>query len=80
MSDQIVGDKQVALLRAVQVDGEYGDIITKTYQNPLYIPVGVKNFETVEVDLSDGSGRRVPFEYGRSICTLHLRPNHSIYP
>jgi hypothetical protein len=79
VSDQIVGDKKVPLLRAVQIKGNYGDTITKTYQNPLYIPIGTKQFETLEVHITDESGRRVPFEYGRSICTLHLRPNHSIY-
>lgn len=79
VSDQIVGDKQVPLLRAVPVEGKYGDTITKTYPNPIYRPIGTKNFETVEIDISDDSGRRVPFEYGRCICTLHLRPNRSIY-
>ena len=79
VNDQIVGDKKVPLLRAVQIEGKYGDTIRKTYQNPLYTPVGMKQFETLEVYLTDESGRRVPFEYGRSICTLHLRPNHSIY-
>jgi hypothetical protein len=78
VSDQIVGDKKVPLLRAVQAEGEYGDVITKTYQNPLYIPVGTKQFETLEVYITDDLGRPVPFDYGRSICTLHLRPNHSI--
>ena len=53
VSNQIVGDKQVPLLRAVQIQGKYSDIVTKTYQNPLYIPIGIKNFETVEVDISD---------------------------
>ena len=48
-----MGNKQVPLLRAVQIEGKYGDIVTKTYQNPLYIPIGIKNFETVEVDISD---------------------------
>jgi hypothetical protein len=33
VSDQIVGDKKVPLLRAVQIKGKYGDIITKTYEN-----------------------------------------------
>ena len=79
VTDQIVGDKQVPLLRTVQVEGKYGDTITKTYPNPLYTPVGIKNFETVEIDISDQTGRRVPFEYGHSVYTLHLRPNHSIY-
>ena len=79
VSDQIVGDKKVPLLRTVQIKGRYGDMITKTYQNPLYIPVGTKRFETLEVYITDDSGRPVPFEYGRSICTLHLRPDHSIY-
>jgi len=79
VSAQIVGDKQVPLIRTVQVEGKHGAVITKTYQNPLYKPVGIKNFETIELDIRDGSGRRVPFEYGRSIYTLHLRPNRSIY-
>ena len=62
VGDQIVGDKKVPLLRAVQIEGEYGDTITKTFQNPLYTPVGMKQFETLEVSLTDESGRRVPFE------------------
>jgi hypothetical protein len=33
VSDQIVGDKKVPLLRTVQIKGRYGDTITRTYQN-----------------------------------------------
>ena len=33
VSDQIVGDKKVPLLRTVQIKGRYGDSITRTYQN-----------------------------------------------
>ena len=42
VSDQIIGDKKVPLLRAVQVDGKHGDIITKTYQT-LYTFLLVSN-------------------------------------
>ena len=53
--------------------------VTKTCPNPLYRSVGIENFETVEIVISGQTGRGVQFEYGHSVCTLQLRPNHSIY-
>ena len=40
---------------------------------PQYVPVSKKEFNTVEIDIRDDTGRPVPFEFGKVITTLHFR-------
>lgn len=70
---QIVGDAKAQLLRIVQVEGSHGDIVTKTFDQPLYVPLLEKSFDTIEVDISRDTGEQIHFIQGKSICTLHFR-------
>ena len=73
VAPRLVGDSQVPLLRIVPIKGKDGNTITKTYENVHYLPLSRKNFETVEIDIRDDTGRKVPFERGKVVVTLHLR-------
>ena len=73
ISPQLVGDTEVALLRVLPVEGVHGDMVTKTFQNPQYLPVIKKQFSTVEINIKTDTGERVPFESGKLITTLHFR-------
>ena len=67
------------LLRVVEACGEYGDTIHKTYERPLYIPLQKKHFDSLEIDIRSDNGLPVPFEYGKSLVTLHFRSSKSPY-
>ena len=70
---RVVGDAVVPLLRAVPIEGKHGDVVSKSFDNVQYVPVLHKEFTTIEIDIRDDTGRRVPFERGRVTATLHFR-------
>ncbi len=78
LEPQIVGDTNAQLLKNIPVEGEFGDIIAKTYTNIQYVPVQTKSFEIVKVLLRGDTGKPVPFERGKVVITLHFR-KHSYF-
>ena len=68
-----VGGIEAPLLRIVGVDAKQGEIVRKTYDNPMYVPVRVKRFDTFEIDIKPNTGEHVPFQYGKSEVILHFR-------
>ena len=69
----IVGDTLAPLLRSIPISGRHGDRVSERFTNVHYIPLLRSNFHSIEVDIRDDMGRRVPFEYGRVTVTLHFR-------
>jgi hypothetical protein len=74
-----VGDVRVPLLRIIPIKGQYGETITQSYNMPQYMPVNTSNFDTLEINLRDDTGRAVPFERGKVVVTLHFRLRRSPY-
>jgi roadblock/LC7 domain-containing protein len=75
----VVGDAKVPLLRTVNIGGKEGLTINRIYQNVQYVPLHRKQFDTVEIDIRDDTGRRVPFERGKVVVTLHFRQRKPAY-
>ena len=71
------GGIEAPLLRIVGVDAKQGEIVRKTNDNPMYVPVRVKRFDTVEIDIKSNTGEPVPFQYGKSEVILHFRKQNS---
>lgn len=76
---QLVGDTRVPLLRIVNIEGEDGQIITRTFQNPFYMPVSRKFIERVQCNIKDDTNQLVPFESGKLIITLHFKRSKPFY-
>ena len=72
-----VGIDEAPLLRIVGVDAKQGEIVRKTYDNPMYIPVRIKKFDTVEINIKSNTGEPVPFQYSKSEVILHFRKQNS---
>ena len=68
-----IGDTKAPLLRIVHLDGKGGDNVHVLYEKPLYVPLQQKNFDSIEIDIRTDTGNPIPFEYGKSIVTLHFR-------
>lgn len=68
-----VGDTKAPLLRIVNVSGKSGDIVHVIYDRPLYVPLQQRNFDNVEIDIRSDTGEVIPFEFGKSVVTLHFR-------
>ena len=69
----IVGDSLAPLLRALPVSGSHGATVSDRFTNIHYVPLLYSHFHSIEVDIRDDTGRRVPFEYGRVTVTLHFQ-------
>jgi len=73
-----VGDVMSPLLRIVDVEmiGSKQDkdvVLRRTFDRPLYVPLRICDFDTIEINLRDEYGRPIPFGLGRSFVTLHFR-------
>lgn len=76
---QVVGDTMVPLLRIVNVEGTYGETISKTFQDPPYFPISRKMIVCIEVNIKDHTGKNIPFESGKLIVQLHFRQRRPLY-
>jgi len=73
---QLVGDTVAPLLKIVNIDTndyKYGSHKVVHFITPHYLPVIKTSFESVEIDLRDDKGNRLPFEFGTTYMKLHLR-------
>ena len=69
---RIVGDKIAPLLRIVPITGRHGEMVAARFDHVQYMPVLSREFEAVEIEIRDDTGRPVPFERGKVTMTLHL--------
>ena len=74
---QLVGDSKVSLLKVVKCSGEFMDNVSVNFPNLQYVPVNVKSFETVVIDIKDDTWEKVPFELRKVIVTLHFKQRRS---
>ena len=72
-SYSLVGDTKTPLLRVVNVDSSHGITARVTFSRPNYIPVARRDIETIEININNELGLPMPFEYGKSVITLHFR-------
>ena len=74
VEQQLVGDVQAQLLRNVSVNNADQISIQKTsFESPHYIQVSQRNFDTIEINVRDEIGRKVPFQFGQVVVKLHFR-------
>ncbi len=72
-ADSTIGDIRVPLLRVCNVSGERDRVVHVTYVRPHYVPVGRRDFDTVEIAINNELGEPMSFEFGESVVTLHFR-------
>lgn len=75
----VVGDKLVPLMRIVPIQGKPGQSIAHTFDHVKYFPVQNNSFFSVEVDIRDDSGKKIPFERGKVVVSLHFRKRRSTH-
>lgn len=73
LEHEIVGDSRAPLLRVVNVEHRNGEQVSIHYDTPHYKRIQTKVFDTVEIDIRDGTGESIPFTRGTLILTLHFR-------
>ena len=73
LEHQIVGDVSAPLLRIINVEGKYPDIIDRTFDYPHYLPILVKDISQIEVSIKDDLDKYIKFSSGKVIIKLHFR-------
>ncbi|KYN09499.1 hypothetical protein ALC57_18386 [Trachymyrmex cornetzi] len=74
----IIGDVGTPLLGIVPVEIRnhnyaFGANLVKHFSFPNYIPLRRTNFRTIEIDIRDHLGKKIPFEFGTLTVTLHFK-------
>lgn len=77
-SHSIVGDTKAPLLRVCNVVGKHREFVRHTYTQPHYVTVGRHEFDTIEIAIYNELGKPMPFQYGKSVVTLHFRRRWTI--
>ena len=70
---RVVGDSLVPLLRVTAVHGTHNEYVMESFYHLQYVPVILRNFQTIEIDLRNNIGQPMPFHSGEAIITLHFR-------
>ena len=72
----VVGDVQARLLRSVDLGVDrytYGNTKIKSCSNPMYLPLLLNTFQTIEIDIRSHLGKPIPFDFGLLAVTLHFK-------
>lgn len=72
----ITGDIYSKLLRNMALDPDlyaYGRTLSKSFSHPIYVPLLTSSFETIEILIRDGAGKKVPIDHGTLTLTLHFK-------
>ena len=74
----ITGDVRTPLLRIVLIEIRshnyaFGANLVKHFSFPNYISLQQTNFRTIEIDIRDHLGNKIPFEFGTLTVTLHFK-------
>ena len=72
-ANSIVGNQYFPLLRTVNVQGEEGDYVHKTFENEHYVKLASDSLSRVDIRITNDQGELVKFTYGKVIVKLHFR-------
>ena len=73
LEERIVGDVNVPLLREVSMDTRYKSIVHRQYDKPFYIPLKIRQFQSIEILITGDNGQPISFVEGKTVATLHFR-------
>ena len=68
---QPVGDVLAPLLRVVNVQGNYSDVVDRIYDTPHYVPVLKKQFGSIEIEIKTDQNTPLALQYGKTLVKLH---------
>lgn len=69
-------DVESRLLRSLTLDLDkfyYGNIRIKNFSPPMYLPILINSFQTIEIDLRDQHGKPISFDFGTLTVVLHFK-------
>lgn len=76
LEPHVTGNVQTPLLRALTLNLDqftYGSYQVKSFSPPMYLPVLLSAFRSIEIDIRDQYGNPILFDYGTLTVTLHFK-------
>jgi hypothetical protein len=73
-----VGGTKTPLLCSCPVQGQFGETVHATFSRPFYVPVLRRGFGTTLINKRDELGQAMPFEFGKTVATLHFGRRYSL--
>lgn len=76
VAPQIVGSSLSSLLRVVpiRIHGiEYGEPVMEIFTQPHYVPVLLKNMNSVDISIKTDQNENMRFNFGKTLVRLHFR-------
>ena len=74
IEDQIVGEEKWKLIRFLNVENKnFGESITRSYDDPQYISLAKKYFETIHIRVCNQNKETIDFLKGICIVQLHFK-------
>jgi hypothetical protein len=74
----IMSNTQARLLRVINGSGRYGDLTTKNFLLPYYLPVALNVINSIEIELKDSMNRLIRFAYGVTVIVLHFKKKKTL--
>ena len=71
-----VGNVKAPLLRIIPVHTEYARLVTLTFNNIYYYPIGAGCFSEIIINITNSGGQIVKFDFGKTHIKLHFRRRH----
>jgi hypothetical protein len=71
-TDSAIDDVRAPLLRVGNVSGEHSRTVHIVYDRPYYVPVGRREFDTIEFSINNEFDKSMAFEFEKSVVTLHF--------
>lgn len=80
LEPQITGDSWSKVLRTLNLSPDgvvpfFSKCCTSNFAQLQYIPLQQKHFESISIDIRDGTGELLPFRFGTLSVKLHFRRN-----
>ena len=69
----MVDDTKISLLQIVQMHGDHECYLCERYDIPTYSQVQCNNISNIKIHITDDTERKIPFQAGKTIVTLHPR-------
>ena len=63
----------------MDIDDNEAQMTHHVYTLPLYVPLGKKHFQTVEINIMTDTGLPMPFIEGKSVAVLHIKKSSNPY-
>jgi len=74
VEENLIGDSSVHCLRVCTLpQARFGETINLTFDQPHYLPLSRRSFNTIRVTLKDKTNEQIRFQFGETLIKLHFK-------